>query len=577
MLAQDDNWQLVANLSDSLCTTDLVDIGTRYDTGNATIDGVWKTVGAASLQRCQESGDLDSGSLVLTFAQAIKPKKKPPAFYEKGKTEQLPMGSFEFNATVIFCKPMNNMEKALVTTNSSEAIIDVADGHGASRLNLSSWDMALAFNNSVSGASKSFTNKDDLNLAVGMAPYDTYFKILQAISPGDEGKYMDSGVLEADSQGLFTAVWSQIANQHLLSNATRGGTGTYRVSQLRLLLRPVTLYIMEAGIIAVLICTLIMLFMRPVVPDLEGTPSLGRVAAILARSEDLMNTFRHTGAQSRPDMEHLILQHRYTMDSQLGRKAVKIKELRSHSTSALPERSMTWWRPIALSAWMQVLLVLLPLAIIVSLETTYHRSVLHQGLGDVTDRGYLHYTWTVIPALILTIIKVLGQSLAFSIEILDPHLVLKAGGGTAKQTLFHDYLYQTSLPRCLSSVRSGRWAVLSVSLSTLLSPFLTIIVSGLFEERPVPQYQTLSANAANDLTRFDGSTYQDCEQHGWDQATLNAANLLIQDAIPYPEGTFDNYIYPLMTNISGNTSMTGVFNASSFSAVTPGYHPHTVS
>ncbi|CAD0085539.1 unnamed protein product [Aureobasidium mustum] len=362
MLAQDDNWQLVANLSDSVCTTNLVDIGTRYDTGNATVDGSWKTVGAASLQRCQESANFDSGSLVLTFAQAIKPKKKPPAFYDKGKTEQLPMGSFEFNATVLFCKPTNNMEKALVTTNSSDAILDVADGYSTSRLNLSSWDMALAFNNTVSSASKSFTNRDDLNLAAGMAPYDTYFKILQAISPGAEAKYLDSEILEADSRRLVTAVWAQIANQHLLSNAAKGDTGTYR----------------------------------------------------------------------------------------------------------------------------------------------------------------------------------------------------------------------TSLPRCLSSVRFGRWAVLSVSLSTLLSPFLTIIVSGLFEERPVPQYQTLSTNAVDNLTRFDDSTYQDCEQLGWDQATLNAANLLIQDVIPFPEGTFDNYIYPLMTDISGNTSMTGVFNASSFSAVTPGYHPHTV-
>lgn len=289
MLAEDDNWQLVANLSDSICTTDVVNIGARYDSGNATIDGTWKTVGAASLQRCQGSGS-DSGSLVLTLAQAIKPKKKPPAFYDKGKTEQLPMGSFEFNATVLFCKPTNNMEKVLVTTNSSEAILNVADGHSDLGINLSSWDMALAFNSSISSASKSFTNRDDLDLAAGMAPCDTYFKVLQAISSEDLARYLDPELLEADSLRLFTAVWAQIANQHLLLNTTQVDAGMYRVNQLRLLLRPVTSYIMEAGIVAILICTFIMLFIRPVAPGLTGIPSPGRVAAILARSEDLMNT-----------------------------------------------------------------------------------------------------------------------------------------------------------------------------------------------------------------------------------------------------------------------------------------------
>lgn len=272
----------------------------------------------------------------------------------------------------------------------------------------------------------------------------------------------------------------------------------------------------------------------------------------------------------------MILQHRYTMQSQLDSNIVTIKELRTSPTSAPPEKSMTWWRPIALSVWMQILLLLLPLTVIISLEITYHMSVRNQGLGDVTDRGYLHYTWTVIPALILTIIKIMGQSLAFSVEILDPHLVLKAGGAAAKQTLFHDYLYQTSLPRCLRSVRFSRWAVLSVSLSTLLSPFLTIVVSGLFEGQPVTRYQGLSANAVDALMKFDGSTYEECEQYGWQQATVNAANLLVQQVIPYPEGTFDDYIYPLMSGVSQNTSMTEVFNASSMSAITPGYHPHMV-
>ncbi|KAH0014302.1 hypothetical protein KCU78_g8740, partial [Aureobasidium melanogenum] len=413
-------WDLKASLSNSNCTTDLNAIGTRFDdSSDHNVNPAAQRVGAATIQRCSQGEDTDTGYLVLTFAQASPPKDLE--FGNKGGQIMLPMGSFELNATVLFCQPTNKLEKALVTTDSSNSILEVINGNVSAHLGVSSWDMALAFNSSILDAAKSMSRTGD------MYAYDTFFRILQAISLQDPAKYMDAQVLEAESRRLFAAFWAQIANQHLLMKK-------------------------------------------------------------------------------------------------------------------------------------------------------------HQGLRNVTMKGYVHYTWTVVPAAILTTIKLLGQSLAFSIEALDPYLVLKAGAGTARQTLFHDYLSQTSLFRCFSSTRFSRWAVLSVSMCTLFSPFLTIVVSGLFDEQRVPRFQTLNTHAVDQLTNFAARSYRgddrpatlDCSLDVWEQATLDAANLLVQQVVPYPEGTVDNYIYPNVTGLSSNKTMSKSFNASFSSIITPGYRPRTV-
>ncbi|KAG9643529.1 hypothetical protein KCV04_g4624, partial [Aureobasidium melanogenum] len=187
-------WDLKASLSNSNCTTDLNAIGTRFDdSSDHNVNPAAQRVGAATIQRCSQGEDTGTGYLVLTFAQASPPKDLE--FGNKGGQIMLPMGSFELNATVLFCQPTNKLEKALVTTDSSNSILE---------------DMALAFNSSILDAAKSMSRTGDVYA------YDTFSRILQAISLQDPAKYMDAQVLEAESSRLFAAFWAQIANQHLL-------------------------------------------------------------------------------------------------------------------------------------------------------------------------------------------------------------------------------------------------------------------------------------------------------------------------------------------------------------------------
>lgn len=77
-----------------------------------------------------------------------------------------------------------------------------------------------------------------------------------------------------------------------MTTSTQTTTGSYVTSQLRsrgLSLRSVSLRLLESLLAILMICTLCLVIIRPI-----GTPSnpstLGRIAAVLARSSDLSNT-----------------------------------------------------------------------------------------------------------------------------------------------------------------------------------------------------------------------------------------------------------------------------------------------
>ncbi|KAG9760593.1 hypothetical protein KCU73_g2806, partial [Aureobasidium melanogenum] len=247
-----------------------------------------------------------------------------------------------------------------------------------------------------------------------------------------------------------------------------------------------------------------------------------------------------------------------------------------YTFASQPNNKVKCWLPMAMSKWMQSMVLFLPLAIIATIEATYHASSTAQGLTDVSDVRYLHYAWTWTPALITTLVKLLGQTLAFAVELLDPYLVLKLGNSSGSQNLFHDYLSGNSLSRCIDSIRTRRLAVFSVSLMTLLSPFLTIIVSGLFDTQPVLQFGGSNITVADRL--FSPMSLPE-NLEDFDQVNLNAANLLIQQTIPYLAGSFDNFALPnviIPANLSTLQSLPDLFNTSSVSVRMSGYQMSTV-
>jgi hypothetical protein len=579
MNAKDALWEIFAAFSNSGCTTEEKPFGVF----NQHTPGEKGYIGTSVVQTCAgDSEDQADVYLVVASAQAAAPANLTMPDYagmaEASDYRLLQLGSFELNATVLFCKPSSKLENAFVYLNSSNSILNISTKGISGTLPLPTKDLAEAFNNSLSAASNAFIATSAMVGRTEASSHDILFEVLISISSErDSARYMDAKALEADTRKLFSATWAQLASQYLLSAGPYDlGTGIYSARELRLVLRPITLYLLDGGLVALAICTSIMLFVRTTSTGTPDLPTLGRVATILAANPELINACSVELLRREDPKLSYSVASQVVQDTE---DAVAIDGNPRCIIAPQINRRTTYWRPLAMLRWFQIIILTLPIAIIGIIEATYRISSVQQGLGDLLDHEYLHYTWTLVPALIMTLVKLLGQTMAFSVELLDSYLLLRLGNSPGNRTLFRDYLSGNSLTRCYHSVRSKRFAVFSISLVTLLSPFLTIVVSGLFDTQSIPRFRDTKLDVAD---RVDSSMvavgYNNMGTNQYDQLHIDAANLLVQKTVPYPAGCFENFVLPnlvIPSNLSSLESISNPFNTSSISVRMKGLQMRT--
>ncbi|KAH0397558.1 hypothetical protein KCU89_g8147, partial [Aureobasidium melanogenum] len=83
-----------------------------------------------------------------------------------------------------------------------------------------------------------------------------------------------------------------------------------------------------------------------------------------------------------------------------------------------------------------------------------------------------------------------------------------------------------------------------IAFSTLLTPFLTIITSGLFVSQPIAATEPIVVTQADRLLYPSDANVSTCAD--WSSDRLIAANLLIKESIPYPSGTFGDLLFPTL-------------------------------
>ncbi|KEQ75647.1 hypothetical protein M436DRAFT_62036 [Aureobasidium namibiae CBS 147.97] len=92
-----------------------------------------------------------------------------------------------------------------------------------------------------------------------------------------------------DSQRLYTATTSQIANRFLRANTTMTASGSYRTTQLRVTLRTPALRIIESGLSILIICACIVVMVFSPCPP--ASTALASIAVILHSSHQLKPRF----------------------------------------------------------------------------------------------------------------------------------------------------------------------------------------------------------------------------------------------------------------------------------------------
>jgi len=525
------------------------------------------TVGRSVLQQCP-----DESKLFVVAAQIQATAVEVFGNETVETTTDWNVSSFSINHNVLVCTPGYKVQKALVTTNSQGALSDVELRPELRNLTISQGDLASAVNISLVAASPAIlVGPMAHDLRIGGSSYDEFFGVMISTWTRSPIEYLDPAILSNDTQRLFKAVGNQIAARHFTRDTASTTAGSYRATQSRIVLLNLSLRVVEAGIVTVIVCALLMIAYLPWVPRARAGDGTAILAAVLARSGRLKISLKGSGIKSDKHMTQSLADQTFACMDQIS---VDDDLLQAYSSSnsakiVISADGCCFWRPLPLTKPMKAIILVIPLAIIASLELTCYMS--HKshniGLAAVPSNHKWHYAWTRTPALVMTITKLLCQSVTSAISLLDPYSRLRKQTSTSDRTLGGSHLSKTALQLCYESLRSRRWALLATALSALVGPFLTIVVSGLF----FIQAGSLSLDATfSSLDYITSPSEKSCSSNSWTQASLCAASLLDSGYDIYPRGTHKNLVYPLQSEVR-YTSPAGarMFNLSSVQVSVP--------
>lgn len=277
--------------------------------------------------------------------------------------------------------------------------------------------------------------------------------------------------------------------------------------------------------------------------------SIAGLATILSQSPQLLRSLRNTGSSNMTSIQSRIHQYVFSSGSELRNSQPRFTVNASamgqtkESTSASESRNelgFRWWQPISLELPARLLVLTLLIVLIVILEVLYQYSRRHDGLVNVSRSTYSHYGWTYIPAAIMVSVGALLSMVDFNARVYQPYHALRRGAVPASDSILENNMGEIALHALFSAVQRGHYAILATTSAMLLSPILTIAVSGLFT---AGSYD--SSVAVQQITYFNFSTADGGTFMGF--PTLPVTNLLVTGNLSFPAWTFGNLVIPQIT------------------------------
>lgn len=329
------------------------------------------------------------------------------------------------------------------------------------------------------------------------------------------------------------------------SKETINGTATS--IQGRLCIQELSLRLVEASVTLLLALIMVLFSLRPGVLHRDPT-SLGAHSMIMARSPRLVDLLQGFGMSSKQALWASLSEYLASFPQNFSpkRPAVVLHQFQgvSDETNENPKMNNSdpheWWSPVSVRWWFRISLMAATLAVVIALEALLQVSERRHGLGDVVLKGYLKYTWSLLPTVVLVLLGLLFSVVDSTARTIHPFQLLRKGRATIDD-MFHDPARQVSLISVVEAARKRHFVLLWATLPGLLSPILTIISSGLYTVAPVPwtydaELELKDWFQPENRTVYSNNTVEGDTGEAWDIFTL------IQFSnMPYPQWTHGEF------------------------------------
>ncbi|KAJ5177932.1 Protein of unknown function DUF3433 [Penicillium coprophilum] len=352
-------------------------------------------------------------------------------------------------------------------------------------------------------------------------------------------------VLENVTVSYYRAMAAQLL--HLGSQKQKATSyGNATVHENRVLISQLPLRVMEVSLSLGVLLLGCMIFLVSCETLAQWNPSyISSIVAILANSEDLRKSVGSTGAASMEDIHARLAGRRYYLQSTPRGTAIldttdDYNEANLNSTS-----DYVAWKPFPGLAWRASGFAIIAM-IIAALEIVLYRSQAENGIGDISFNEYVHYLWTIIPAMIMVSISMFYSTIDFNTRCLAPYARLKQStGAKIKNSLELSFLDSLGLHNIFLAIRSRHFAVLATTLATGAAFFLTIITSGLYSATDIPRHinSTFIQNGSFPSPKAIAPAPLYTDEYG-EVTGIVTAKYILQDNLTFPSWTWDDLALP---------------------------------
>ena len=391
----------------------------------------------------------------------------------------------------------------------------------------------------------------------------SFFDAVLATSSLDASIFTSSNALGNSSSRVFGAVAAQIARKYLMQPVQSTSAATLILEQQRLVLSTPTFALTVVILISLSCISALLYFVasRMVVVS-RNTGSILGLATVLSASPafvDSLKTSRvETNEQLAERMAPIAFHTVVTVDSKRSSSSFVVEAatpVESLDLAPSFEASVggQWWHPFSASWTIYAFVFFLPLVLVAVLEGTYQYSKSHQGIVSLSNVRSTGYAWSYIPALVILALRLCFESLIFAASLFQPFSLVRKG--TARtQDLFRNPVGSASLVNIWTALQDRQFALLAISIVSVLAPALSIAVAGLFSPKPFQKTTMGFVHPADTFDLASPPTISTLHLTGasgrlsgvdvGNAASLYSMGLLENVSTSYPSWMWDNLAFP---------------------------------
>jgi hypothetical protein len=499
-----------------------------------------KWFGFSALEKCDtDKEDQERERLVITWLSADR-----DLYMEEDSEPNLK------NSTTLFCTPYFSIQQDEATIDETGAIIQVVRGESSQNSHPTTNSMI------VQGVLQSVFSDDQIGTTHG---YNSSIfnsdRLGELIIASQDAVTVDDlsnfDLLAKGANEVYRGIAVQLAKQYLLvaneTESRRDLEGVARYEHQRLFVRNIFLRIVET-----ILCILALLSISLAVRSRKRLPprdvaSIARVSAAVSKSKDLMDVLSETGLWPCRELKRL-LQSTYSARYKLIEDDTRAEHrdfvIEGHRTieGRVNDSKEEYWRPLMISWYVRVALLVVPLAIIVTLEVLLRLSHRDSGICDIIQNKQTQLAASIVPAFVMASTKLLYSGYDFNLRIFDPYVQLHKRSATANSSILNKPIYTWKTDAFWNALIRKRYAVGASTLSVTIAAFLTIAASGLFTPTPI------SRNASIEVTRGDQFFYSDTGSiyNNYSVSMLRKARLVGYGEMGNSNWTYGQYAVPTM-------------------------------